>query len=99
MDEGVFRGFYVCFKPMKDEFLYALRPIIFWNSTTVEADPTKHFISTITLDPNDTMFPLAWAIVTSDNTQFCLWYLQLLRINPFLGPDYSLTFMSSIHQV
>ena len=94
-----FMGFYVCLWPLKEAFKKFLRPIICLDGCWLKGTYGGQLLSAIAIDPNDCMFPVAWAVVLTESRQTWSWFLQLLMIDLEINNSFGITFMSDRQKV
>lgn len=56
-------------------------------------------LTAVGVDPNNGMWPVAWAIVESENTQSWVWFINLLVEDLGIANDGSWTFISDKQKV
>ncbi|XP_039143266.1 uncharacterized protein LOC120280475 [Dioscorea cayenensis subsp. rotundata] len=66
-DEGVFKGFYICLKPLKDAFWSGCRPFIGFDGCFLKSLYGGQLLSAVGIDPNDCILPIAYAVVLVEN--------------------------------
>ncbi|XP_039127030.1 uncharacterized protein LOC120263224 [Dioscorea cayenensis subsp. rotundata] len=93
-DEGVFQGFYVCLKPLKDAFWSGCRPFIGFDGCFLKGIYGGQVLSAIGIDPNDCIFPLAYAVVLTESRQTWTWFMELLRDDLEIWNSKYITIMS-----
>ncbi|XP_039129043.1 uncharacterized protein LOC120265228 [Dioscorea cayenensis subsp. rotundata] len=78
-DEQHFKGFYVCLKPLKDAFGLGCRPFIGLDGCFLKGLYDGQLVSAVGINPNDYIFPIAYAVVLVENTETWAWFIELLR--------------------
>ncbi|KAL0322212.1 UNVERIFIED_CONTAM: hypothetical protein Scaly_2517600, partial [Sesamum calycinum] len=53
-----------------------------------------HLLTAVGVDPNNAMYPIAYAIVENENKDSWVWFLSLLQYDLELDEEYAWTFMS-----
>lgn len=60
--EGMrFKRFYVCLRPLKDEFMSGCRPLIGDDGCHLKWPLGGILLTAVAINPNDGMYPVAWA--------------------------------------
>ncbi|PKU74349.1 hypothetical protein MA16_Dca003552 [Dendrobium catenatum] len=92
-----FRIFYVCFKVCEDGFLYGCRPLISLDACHLKSKHLGMLLSATSLDGNNGLFPLAFAVVETESKHTWLWFLQNLAesVGPHIEP---LSFISDMEK-
>ncbi|WCJ39720.1 hypothetical protein M5689_020686 [Euphorbia peplus] len=93
-DMGVVKGFYMCLNPLKEGFIRFGRPLICIDGCFLKGTYGGQLLSAVTIDPNDCIYPIAWAVVTTESIETWTWFLDLLGQDLNLFNDSRLTFMS-----
>ncbi|KAM0875264.1 hypothetical protein ACQ4PT_036948 [Festuca glaucescens] len=78
-DVGHFKRCYFSFDACKRGFLAACRPIIFLDGCHLKTKFGGILLTAIGMDPNDCIFPVAFAIVEVENTSSWKWFLTALK--------------------
>ncbi|KAK6793634.1 hypothetical protein RDI58_007087 [Solanum bulbocastanum] len=90
-----FQRFYICFAACKTGLKTGCRKIIgvdgCWLKNTMYG---AQLISTVTLDGNNNIFPIAYAIVEKENKEIWQWFLTYLMNDLEIEEQYLWTFMS-----
>ncbi|KAK8540585.1 hypothetical protein V6N13_027104 [Hibiscus sabdariffa] len=93
LDDRVFERMYICLQACKDGFK-ACRPIICLDGCFLKGHYQGWLLSAVGLDANDCVYPLAYAIVESENRSSWTWFLQILETDMELTNSNHYTFMS-----
>ncbi|CAA0813182.1 MuDR family transposase, partial [Striga hermonthica] len=91
---SVFKCFYVGFSALRQGFLQGCRPIISLDGAFLKTFLGGVLLCAVGKDGNNQIFPLAWAVVDSENESTWKWFLDILFQD--LGISYGLgwTFIS-----
>ena len=65
----VFQRFFVMFKGLRDGWLLGCRKVLCIDGCFLKTFVGGMLLSTVGRDPNDQMFPLAWAVVEDENNE------------------------------
>ena len=93
-----FRRMFVCYSASAKGFVYC-RPVLGLDGTHLKAKYRGILLAATALDVNGSLFPLASAVVSAENDENWMWFVQLLReivedyIPALLEPQ-ALTFVS-----
>ncbi|KAL8157247.1 hypothetical protein AgCh_002087 [Apium graveolens] len=74
-----FKRMYVFLGPLKEGFLHGCRPIIGLDDCHLKTLFGGILLTAVTTDPNDGIYPLAWAQVEAENNGSWDWFLELLK--------------------
>ncbi|KAL0416055.1 UNVERIFIED_CONTAM: hypothetical protein Slati_3437400 [Sesamum latifolium] len=89
-----FNRFYMCFKALKEGFLAGCRPIIGVDGCHLKGPYDGVLLTAVGVDPNNNTYPIAYAIVRSENMETWEWFLTILKQDLNIIRDYEYTFMS-----
>ncbi|KAL8507332.1 hypothetical protein ACS0TY_018032 [Phlomoides rotata] len=64
-----FSRLYVCFQAMKVRFLTGCRPFIGVDGTFLKGTNAGVLLTAVSVDPNNQIFPIAYAVVNTENTE------------------------------
>ncbi|KAL4585548.1 hypothetical protein LXL04_010170 [Taraxacum kok-saghyz] len=98
LDRGFFKGFYVCFKGVRDGWVDGCRKIISIDGCFLKSICKGELLSAVGRDANDNIYPLAWAIVVVENKELWQWFLDLLMNDIQGGNGGGLTIMPDGHK-
>src|SRR5437773_2698500 len=89
---------HICYSASAIEFQYC-HPVLGLNSTHLKSKYQGMLLTVTAIDTNESLFPLAYTVISSENSDNWLWVNQLLRniiiqyAPSFLNPQ-GLTFVS-----
>ena len=81
---GVFKRMYICFGGLKHGFKLGCRKVIGLDGTHIKNSYKGQILTAVGVDPNNCMYPVAYAVVEAENHNFWMWFLK------FLAEDLSL---------
>ena len=79
-DDGHFEQFFIAHSISIQGFVMGCRPIIAIDLAHMSGPNGGALFSTTAYDANDSMFPLAFRVMSSKNYEDCLWFLEKLKI-------------------
>ncbi|KAL0378326.1 UNVERIFIED_CONTAM: hypothetical protein Sradi_3138100 [Sesamum radiatum] len=91
--ENRFEKFYVCFSAMKQGFLEGCRPIIGVDGCHLKGPHGGVFLTAVGVDPNNNLYPIAYAVVQRENRDTWEWFLTVLKNDLNISMDEEYTFM------
>lgn len=89
-----FKRFYVCLGPLKEGFVDGCRPLIGLDGCHLRGPLGGILLTAVATDPNDGMYPLAWAQVEAENNDSWEWFIRLLKDDLRMNNTGSYTFIS-----
>ncbi|CAI9304095.1 unnamed protein product [Lactuca saligna] len=89
-----FRRIYVCLGPLKKGFKACLRDLLGFDGAFMKGPFPGQVLSAVGLDSNNGIYPLAYGIVESENTESWKWFLNNLGDDLDLGRNSNFTFIS-----
>nr|KAJ0184843.1 hypothetical protein LSAT_V11C900494740 [Lactuca sativa] len=89
-----FRRIYVCLGPLKKGFKACLRDLVGLDGAFMKGPFPGQVLTAVGLDSNNGIYPLAYAIVESENTASWKWFLENLGDDLELGSNSNYTFIS-----
>ncbi|KAL3846311.1 hypothetical protein ACJIZ3_003714 [Penstemon smallii] len=89
-----FDRLYVGFKALRDGFLAGCRPFIGIDGTHLKGPYDGILITAVSVDPNNCLYPIAYAVVWSETKSAWEWFLELLKEDLMIERDDCYTFMS-----
>lgn len=75
----MFERAYICLKACKDGFKDGCRPLLGFDGCFLKGYTHGMLLAAIGIDPNNSQYPVAYAVVEKENTQSWTWFLNLLR--------------------
>ncbi|KAK4265108.1 hypothetical protein QN277_026204 [Acacia crassicarpa] len=92
------RRMYVCFNAFKVGWKVGHRPFIGLNGTFLKEKGRSILLTTVDLNANDSIFPLAFALTEKETTVNWSWFIQWLRSLLDLDDDGKVTIMSNMQK-
>ncbi|KAL0355333.1 UNVERIFIED_CONTAM: hypothetical protein Sradi_3980200 [Sesamum radiatum] len=89
-----FDRFYICFKALKEGFLSGCRPIIGVDGCHLKGPHGGILLTAVEIDPNNCLYPIAYAVVGSETKQSWEWFLMLLKEDLHIPRNDIYTFIS-----
>jgi len=77
--EDVFNRFYVCFNILKIQWAGSCRPVIGLDGTFLKVAVKGVLLTAVGHDANNQIYPVAWAVVQSENAENWLWFVQQIK--------------------
>ena len=94
-----FRRIYVCLGPLKKGFKACLRDLLGFDGAFMKGPFLGQVLSAVGLDSNNGIYPLAYGIVESENTESWKWFLDNIGDDLDLGRNSNFTFISDRKKV
>ena len=95
----LFKRMYVCLQAMKDGFKTGYRHMISLDGCFLKGYYGDHLLVAIGIDANDSIYPLAYAVVESENYESWYWFMLLLKADLDMTNSYHWSFMSDKQKV
>ncbi|VFQ63862.1 unnamed protein product [Cuscuta campestris] len=92
--EGFFKGIYICLEPLKRGFKAHCRPLVCLDGCFLKTNYGGQLLTAVGIDPNDCIFPLAYAVCEVEDFENWQWFLRLLGDDLDLHRDSVFCFMS-----
>ncbi|KAK8650684.1 hypothetical protein V6N13_140311 [Hibiscus sabdariffa] len=94
LDERKFERLYICMQAMKDGFKAGCRPIIGLDGCHLKGYYQGHLLAAVGIDADDSIYPISFAVVESENQSSWCWFLELLATDLEIENSHSFTFMT-----
>ncbi|XP_013639243.1 PREDICTED: uncharacterized protein LOC106344401 [Brassica oleracea var. oleracea] len=95
----VFHSMYICFHKIRVAWKEYCRPVIGLDGTFLKHSSLQGLILTaIGRDPNNQIYPIAWAVVNSESNDNWQWFIHRLKIDLGLGMGDLVTIISNQHK-
>ncbi|KAK8540802.1 hypothetical protein V6N13_089127 [Hibiscus sabdariffa] len=94
LDEGRFERLYLCMQAMKDGFKAGCRPIIGLDGCHLKGYYQGHLLAAVGIDADDSIYPIAFAVVESENQSSWNWFLEILGNDLEINNSNKFTFMT-----
>ncbi|KAL6558924.1 hypothetical protein OROMI_019274 [Orobanche minor] len=92
--EGKFDRMYICLDAVKKGFKAGCRPIIGVDDCHLKGPYGGVLLNAVGVDPNNNLFPIAWAVVLKECNETWEWFLHILSVDLGLEERSKWTFMS-----
>ncbi|XP_013589511.1 PREDICTED: uncharacterized protein LOC106297921 [Brassica oleracea var. oleracea] len=94
-----FHSMYICFDKIRVAWKEYCRPVIGLDGTFLKHSSLQGLILTaIGRDPNNQIYPIAWAVVDSESNDNWQWFIHRLKIHLGLGEGDVVTIISDQHR-
>ena len=93
-DKNKFKRVYVCYYALKAGWKAGCRPIIGLDGCFLKTVCGGQLLSAVGRDGNNQMFPIAYSVVESENTESWTWFIELLKEDLELDRGGGLTIIS-----
>ncbi|XP_075520701.1 uncharacterized protein LOC142553992 isoform X2 [Primulina tabacum] len=93
-DAPRFQRLYVCFSACKQSFKESCRPVVGVDGCFLKTNIGGQLLTAVGLDPNNNIFPIAYALVEGETKDSWMWFLQLLNNDIGFENEDGWTFMS-----
>ncbi|KAL4574492.1 hypothetical protein LXL04_021324 [Taraxacum kok-saghyz] len=90
----VFKRIYICLGALKNGFKAGCRDFLRLDGTFMKGPYPGQILTAVGLDSNNGIYPLAYAVVESENTNSWTWFLENLAEDLDLTPRCNFTFIS-----
>ncbi|KAK8656526.1 hypothetical protein V6N13_098473 [Hibiscus sabdariffa] len=94
LDERKFESLYICMQAMKDGFKAGCRPIIGLDGCHLKGYYQGHLLAAVGIDADDSIYPISFAVIESENQSSWCWFLELLATDLEIENSHSFTFMT-----
>ncbi|KAK4260790.1 hypothetical protein QN277_003861 [Acacia crassicarpa] len=95
----VFKRLYLCFNAAKVGWKEGCRPLVVVDGTFLKGKARGIMLTAVGIDGNDSVYPLALAVVEKENAHHWSWFLQWLRHSLDLGNGETVTLISDMQKV
>ena len=95
----VFKRIYICLGALKNGFKAGCRDFLGLDGTFMKGPYPGQILTAVGLDSNNGIYPLAYAVVESENTNSWTWFLENLADDLDLTPRCNFTFISDRQKV
>ncbi|KAK8639495.1 hypothetical protein V6N13_137871 [Hibiscus sabdariffa] len=99
LNETVFERLYICMQAMKDGFKAGCRPIICLDGCHLKGYYGGHLLAAVGMDANDSLYPLAFAVVEVESESSWCWFLERLMSDFELNNSHHISFMTDRQKV
>ncbi|MFQ6625624.1 hypothetical protein Gotur_005708 [Gossypium turneri] len=95
LDNRLFQRIYVCLQVCKDSYRDGCRRIVGLDGCFLKGYYGGYLLAIVGIDVNNDIYPIAYAIVKSENQASWLWFLELLTIDLEIVSSYEVFFIAS----
>jgi hypothetical protein len=99
VEKNRFSRTYICLKACKAGWKLSCRPIIGLDGAFLKGLARGELLTAVGRDGNDQMFPIAWAVVSLENTDNWRWFINLLAHDLDINDGSGLTIISDMQKV
>ncbi|KAL0423308.1 UNVERIFIED_CONTAM: hypothetical protein Sradi_0865600 [Sesamum radiatum] len=93
-EQRKFSKFYVCFDALRQGFLSGCKPVIGVDGCHLKGPYGGVLLTAVSIDPNNNLYPLAYAVVSGETREAWQWFLELLKDDLHVVRDAVYTFIS-----
>ncbi|KAI3677231.1 hypothetical protein L1987_86854 [Smallanthus sonchifolius] len=90
----IFKRVYICLGSIKKGFNACKRQLLGLDGTFMKGPYPRQILVVVGMDPNNGIYPLAYAIVEAENKDSWVWFLQCVQDDLELSSDCYFTFIS-----
>lgn len=98
-DPNKFKRIYICYHALKEGWKLGCRPILGLDGCFLKTICGGQMLSAVGRDGNNQMYPVAYAVVESENADSWRWFIDLLRDDLSLGDGRGYTIISDQQKV
>ena len=91
-----FKRLYVCLGALKEGFKACQRQLLGINAYPIDGPLKGHLLTTVGIDSNNGIYPLAYAFAESENTIAWTWFLNCLSDDLEIEPNSIFTFVTGM---
>ena len=93
-----FQRIYMCLQGLKEGWLAGCRKIIGLDGCFIKGHHTGQLLIAIGVDPNNHMYPIAYAIVEFETRDSWTWFLEFIGADSCLDNSHGLSWISDKHK-
>ena len=97
--DEIFQRLYICLQGCKQGFLAACRPLVGLDGCFLKGPHKGILLIAVGLDPNDQIFPIAYAVVETENKATWKWFLYQLEDDLAITDSSCWTFITDKQKV
>ncbi|XP_048490075.1 uncharacterized protein LOC104886319 [Beta vulgaris subsp. vulgaris] len=94
----VFQRFFTCFEGLQKGFMEGCRKVICVDACFLKTFLGGQLLSAVGRDGNEQMYPIAWAVVESENNESWQWFFDHIQACLQLGDGEGVAIISDEHQ-
>jgi hypothetical protein len=98
-EQSRFKKCYVSLDASKRGFLEGCRPVLFIDGCHIKTRYIGQLLTAVGIDPNDCIFPIAFAVVEVEDTEAWRWFLETLKQDLGIENTYPWSVMSDKQKV
>lgn len=95
----IFRRIYICLGALKAGYKAGMREILGLDGAHMKKPQPGHILTAVSVDANNGIYPLAYAVVETENAQSWSWFLECLGEDLDLQANSNFTFISDRQKV
>ncbi|XP_062089420.1 uncharacterized protein LOC133795950 [Humulus lupulus] len=89
-----FQRVYICLKACKDGWIRGCKPLIGLDGCFLKGYCKGMLLAVVGIDGDNSMFPIAFAVVEKENTEVWKWFMELLKSDLLIEDTKKITMMS-----
>ncbi|KAK8614547.1 hypothetical protein V6N13_068347 [Hibiscus sabdariffa] len=94
LDNRVFMRMYICLGACKNGYKSSCRPIISIDGCHLKGYFGGTFLAAVGVDANDSIYPIAYAVVEDESQSSWDWFMSLLAVDLEIESNHNVTFIS-----
>ncbi|CAN1763524.1 hypothetical protein LINPERHAP1_LOCUS8860 [Linum perenne] len=98
-DGLTFTKMYVCLAALNNGFKVGCRKVVAVDGCFLKGVPGWQLLTVVSIDGDDSMYPIAWAVVETECNQTWGWFMSLVAADLAIDNSLNWTFMSDKQKV
>ncbi|KAK8574072.1 hypothetical protein V6N13_097066 [Hibiscus sabdariffa] len=94
LDNRVFLRMYICLHACKEGYKAGCRPVLSIDGCHLKGYYGGTFLAAVSVDANDIIYPIAYAVVEAETESSWNWFLSLLGVDLEIGSSHNITIVS-----
>ncbi|KAK8672126.1 hypothetical protein V6N13_110500 [Hibiscus sabdariffa] len=94
LDNRVFLRMYICLHACKEGYKVGCRPVLSIDGCHLKGYYRGTFLAAVSVDANDIIYPIAYAVVEAETESSWNWFLSLLGADLEIGSSHNITIVS-----